>query len=59
MVFHGLGYPHHDLIISGKCLSVCPVRLPVCVSVCVSICLCECDKNIVTSVAQEIMHRIS
>ena len=43
---HVLGCLEHDLIISGKCLSVC-----VSVSVCVT-------KNFVASVVQELMHRI-
>ena len=48
MDLHVLGYPEHDLTISGKCLSVC-----------VSVSLCVCDKKFVKSVAGELMHGIS
>ena len=44
MDLHVLGCPEHDLTIFGKCLSVC---------------LTVWDKNFVTSVAQELKHRIS
>ena len=46
MGLHVLGCPECDLTISGKCL---PVYL----------CVCVCDKNVVASVARELMHRIS
>ena len=48
MDLHVLGCPEHELTFSEKCLPVC-----------LCVCLHVCDKNIVASIAPELISRIS